>query len=105
MGEAASIVVERTFDAGADISLGGEAAGLVVPGWTGPTVLLMTGGNLLHLEPGMRLHMCHDNGEDRVVGTFEELAAKGITSPIQITVSKLNIRVRISVFTHYLAAS
>ena len=51
----------------------------------------------------MRLHICHDHGEDRVVGTFEELSASGMTFPLRLTVSKLNIKVRegISVFAKY----
>jgi hypothetical protein len=105
VGETASIVAERIFEAGEDITLGGDAtAGLAVPGWTGPSVLLIEGGDVLELEPGMRLHMCHDHGEDRVEGTFEELVAMGVSLPIRINVSKLNIRVRddISVFAYYL---
>jgi hypothetical protein len=49
------IVHERVFDAGADVTIGAdEAAGLVVPSWVGPAVLLISGGSLLHLAPGMR---------------------------------------------------
>ena len=50
--------------------------------------------------------MCHDDGEDRVVGEFDELIAQGLTLPIRIKVSKLNIRVRkgLSVFAKYLMA-
>jgi hypothetical protein len=53
----------------------------------------------------MRLHMCHDDGEDRVMGTFEELSAGGVTFPLRLTVSKLNIKVRegVTVLAKYLA--
>jgi hypothetical protein len=101
----ATIVAEGTFGPGADLTLGADAsAGLTVPGWEGGAVLLISEGTLLHLEPGMRLHMCGDGGEGRVKGTFEELAAQGMTSPIRITVSKVNILVRegISVYVNYL---
>jgi hypothetical protein len=52
----------------------------------------------------MRLHMCHDEGADRVQGTFEELSAPGMTFPSRITVSKLNITVRkgVAVFAPYI---
>jgi hypothetical protein len=48
--------------------------------------------------------MCHDDGEDRVVGEFDDLVARGLTPPIPITVSKLNIRIRdaLTVFAKYL---
>lgn len=104
-GDAGSYVVERTFEPGSDITIGSDAAaGLVLPDWAGPKLLLIEGGDALNLEPGMRLHMCHDNGEERVEGTFEELVARGMMVPIRIAVSKLNIRVRdgISVLAHYL---
>lgn len=100
------IVTERIFVAGSDVTLGRDAdAGLVVSGWSGPPLRLISEGVLLHLEPGMRLHMCHDRGEDRVQGTFEELIARGVVFPLRVTVSKLNIRVRegTSVFAKYLA--
>jgi hypothetical protein len=99
------IIAKRLFESGADVRIGADATeGLVVPGWTGETLLLISRGHLLHLGPGMRLHMCHDEGEDRVIGEFDELVASGVVSPIPINVSKLNIRVRegISVFATYL---
>jgi hypothetical protein len=47
--------------------------------------------------------MCHDRGEDRIQGTFEDLVDAGIAFPLRVTVSKLNIRIRegIAVFAHY----
>ena len=104
----AVLVTEKVFDAGADVTIGGdESAALVVAGWAGPTLLLILGEDrLLHLQPGMRLIMCNDDGSERVDGEFEELVAKGMVPPLQITVrSRLNIRVRkgISVFAHYLS--
>lgn len=88
------IVAERTFDAGADVTVGGdESASLVVPGWSGPPLCIFSNGVNLHLAPGMRLHMCHDAGEDRVRGTYEELSEAGMTFPLRVTVSKSNIRV------------
>jgi hypothetical protein len=98
------IVTERILEPGADVSLGGdERATLVVPDWFDPPQLVIE-GTRLHLEPGMRVNMCHDQGEDHVVGTFEELTAAGLTFPLEIIVSKLNITVRpnISLFVKFL---
>jgi hypothetical protein len=102
----ARIVAERIFAPGEDVTLGGDTtAALVVPGWEGPPLRLVSEGLNLHLAPGMRLNMCHDGGEDHVIGTFEELSASGFGFPLRITVSRLNIGVRpgISVFVKYLA--
>jgi hypothetical protein len=100
------IVHERVFDAGGDVTIGAdEAAGLVVPSWVGPPVLLISGGSLLHLAPGMRVNMCDDAGGARIVGTFEELIARGEAMPIPIQLRRMNIRVRqgFSVLTDYVA--
>jgi hypothetical protein len=99
------VVAEKIFGPGSDVTIGGDStASLIVPGWEGPPLRLLSAGINLHLEPGMRLHMCNDQGENRVLGTFEELAAGGVSFPLRITVSKLNIGVRdgISVFVKYL---
>jgi hypothetical protein len=101
----ARIVAEGTFEPGENVTLGGDAtAALVVPGWEGRPLRLVSEGLNLHLAPGMRLNMCHDGGEDHVIGTFEELSARGFRFPLRITVSRLNIGVRpgISVFAKYL---
>lgn len=98
------IVVERIFSPGANVTVGNdERAELVVPTWVGPPLCVLSDGVNLHLGPGMRLIMCHDEGEDRVDGTFDELTASGMTFPLRITVSKLNIKVRegVSVFAQY----
>ena len=68
--------------------------------------------SFLHLASGMRMHVCHDDGEDRVPSaamsidgedTFEELSARGMTFPLRLEVSKLDIRVRpgVSALGHY----
>ena len=89
------IVAERTFDPGADVVLGSDpAAGLAVPGWRGPSVVLISRGTLLHLAAGMRLIMCDEAGGQRVTGTFEELQATRMTFPTPIPVSRLNVRVQ-----------
>jgi hypothetical protein len=89
------IVHERVFEAGADVTIGAdEAAGLVVPSWVGPPLLLISGGNLLHLAPGMRVNMCDEAGGARIIGTFEELTARGEALPIAIQLRRMNIRVR-----------
>lgn len=96
-----TLVAEKTFDAGTDVTIGtGPNAGLEVPGWRGPNVLLISAGVLLNLSPGMRLHMCDEAGDHRVVGTFDELAAMGLTFPLEVPVSRLNIAVQqgLSVF-------
>ena len=104
----AVLVIEKVFDAGTDVTIGGDAsAALLVTPWSGPTLLLISAKDLLlHLQPGMRLIMCNDDGSERVEGEFEEFVTKGMVPPLQITVrSRLNIRVRkgMSVFAHYLA--
>jgi hypothetical protein len=99
------LVVDKVFDAGADVTLGTDlAAALVVSGWREPNTLLISKGVSLHLAPGMRLIMCNEVGGNRVAGTFEELQAAGITSPIQIPVSRLTVQLRgiASVFIHFL---
>ena len=100
------IVDERTFPPGADVTIGADPnAGLVVPGWAGAAVLLISGGTLLNLSPGMRVNMCDDHGGERIVGTFDELFAAGVTMPIPLNRRRVNVRVRegVSVFTKYLA--
>jgi hypothetical protein len=99
------LVVHKVFDAAADVTLGTDlAAALVVPGWREPNTLLISKGVSLHLAPGMRLIMCDEVGGNHVAGTFEELQAAGITSPIQIPVSRLTVQLRgiASVFIHFL---
>ncbi len=98
------VVAERVFEPGADVTLGADAtAALVVPGWTGPPLLLLA-GTRLHLGPGMLVHMAHDRGEDRVLGTLEELTAAGYNFPLELTMPRLNVTVRrgLSVIAHYL---
>lgn len=101
-----SIIAKAIFPSGSDIVLGGRRGdGLFIPNWSGARQLLISQGYLLHVHPGMRIHVCHDNGEDRLAGEYDELVARGIPLPIPLTVSKLNIRVRdgLSVFAKYLA--
>jgi hypothetical protein len=66
------LVIEKVFDARRDVTIGGDAsAGLLVTPWTGPTLLLISGDDLLlHLQPGMRLIMCNDDGSERLDGEF-----------------------------------
>ena len=91
------------------LSVGAEGSGadIELPGWTDERFVVISGdpSPLLHLRPGMRVHMCHDEGEDRLVGTFEELVRRGVPIPVPIRVSKLNIGVAegTSLFVHYLA--
>lgn len=102
----ARVVAKKLFPSGSDIVLSGLAGhGLVISDWPGPDLLLVSSGHLLQLSPGMRLHMCHDQGEDRIVGEFDELVARGLVLPLRINVSKVNVRVRgrLSVFLKYLA--
>lgn len=101
----ATVIAEATLPSGADVTTGADAtAALVLADWSGPNLVLISGGGLLHLGPGMRIHMCHDEGEDRVKASYEELVAQGVAQPIPITVSKLNITVdpRLSVFVQYM---
>jgi hypothetical protein len=83
--EERKVVVERTFDPGADVTVGADdGATLVVPGWVGPPLCIFSEGVNLHLGPGMHLHMCHDRGEDRIQGTFEDLVDAGIAFPLRL---------------------
>jgi hypothetical protein len=102
-----AIVAEGLFEPGANLTLGaGPEASLVVPGWTGAPLTLVTGGPLLHLASGMSLHMCDENGEHRVKGTFRDLARRGISSPILLTVAKVNLDIGngVSVFIKFIPA-
>jgi hypothetical protein len=103
---AGGLIAERVFDPGSDVTIGtGPTDGLIVSAWVGPSLLLISRGILLHLQSGMRLNMCHDSGEDRVQGTFDELIAAGMTMPIRINVSRLNIALGngMSVFAKYVS--
>jgi hypothetical protein len=55
----------------------------------------------------MRINMCGDQGEDRIVGTYEELLAGGVSLPISIALRRMNIRVTqgLSIFAKYLPDS
>lgn len=99
------VVAKRVFAPGSDVTIGnGPDDGLTVPVWTNAPLRLISDGHFLHFGAGMRLHMCHDEGEHRVVGELQELIALGLTSPIRITVSKVNIRIQdgFTVFVKYL---
>ena len=101
----ASIVGETILSPGVDrVVGGGPPATLIVPGWTAPPLLVIAGGTELHLGPGMRINMCGDDGEDRIVGTYEELLARGVTFPITIALRRMSIRVTegLSVFAKYI---
>jgi hypothetical protein len=100
----ATIVCEATLSAGVDLILGSDStASLVVPDWTGPSVLLISGDGFLHIGPRMRVNMCGDGGVGRIVGTFEELLASGVAMPLPTMMRRMNIRVRrgMSVFAKY----
>jgi hypothetical protein len=101
----ASIVAERTFAPGADVTLGGDTTcGLVVPEWVGPPILLISGDGLLHLAAGMRVNMCGEGGESRIVGTYEVLKSDGVPMPIPSLLRAMNITIAkgLSVFARYL---
>lgn len=89
-----SEIVEHLLAPDCDIIFGSGAPGVhAVPGWVGPDLCLIARGRWLALGPGMSLHMIHETGEDKVQGTFEELSQAGVTFPLYINVSRLNIRV------------
>lgn len=100
----ATIVCEETLLPDQDLVLGGDSsATMVVPGWIGPNVLVISSDGLLHLAPGMRVNMCGNNGSRHLVGTFEELVDRDIGLPIAIERRRMNIRVSagLSVFAKY----
>jgi hypothetical protein len=83
-------IVEQLLPPDANIVFGGGGAGvLTVRGWTA-----VAGW---YWAPGMSVIMCHESGEDRMEGTFEELTQAGVSFPLHINVSRLNIRVRAGV--------
>lgn len=91
---AGNAIVERLLAPESDLTFGaGPSAGYVVPGWIGADLCLISRGRWLALGPGMSLHMVHETGEDRMQGSFEELSEAGISFPLYINVSRLNIRV------------
>ena len=100
-----AIVCERRLDAQLDIRIGREEDGaeLSCAAWVGPPQLLISADGMLHLAPGMRVNMCGVDGDARIVGTYEELAANGMTMPLPILGRRMNIRVRegISVLTEH----
>lgn len=103
-----TIIGEAGLAPGSDVRIGrGDNATVVVEEWPAEALTLISDGIYLHLQPGMSLHMCHDNGEDRVRGSYEELVSKGMCPPILINVSKLNISIGagVSVFVKYLTNS
>lgn len=79
-------------------------ANVKVPGWQRPMLSIISDGKMLNLGKGMRLHMCHDDGEDRVFGSYEELLDAGVKMPIEISCSKLNIRLddEVAVYVMYI---
>lgn len=90
-----ALVVNAVLEPGTDVCLAAdEANGLPVPGWSEPPLVVVSGGTLLHLGPGMRLIMCDEAGDRRVTGTFEELQEAGMTFPTTVPVSRLNVRAR-----------
>jgi hypothetical protein len=93
-----ALVVNTILDPGTDIALAAdETAGLRIPDWSEPPLVLISGGSLLHLGPGMRLIMCDEQGGRRVTGEFEELRRLGMSFPMPVPVSRLNIRARTGV--------
>ena len=99
------IVAHRVYEPGSDVTIGRMEANLVVTGWEGPTLTLISGGTLLHLQPGMRLSTNANAGGSCVTPrTFEELQADGVELPMRVENSKLNILIRagVSVFVKYL---
>jgi hypothetical protein len=88
-------IVEHLLGPAADVVFG--AGGLnvfAVEGWAGPDLRVLSGGRWLTLGPGMSVTMCHETGEDRMEGDFEELSGAGVAFPFFVNVSRLNIRVR-----------
>lgn len=92
---------------GSDVVLGKPAPGvLAVREWTAPPVRLIEAGRHLMLGPGMRLIAVHEDGSDRMEGSFEELKAAGVSMPIFVNVSRLNIRVNalVTILIEYVTA-
>jgi hypothetical protein len=93
------------LDAHADIRIGREEddAELSCAAWAGPPLLLISADGMLYLAPGMRVNMCGVEGDARIIGTYEELTASGMTMPLPILDRRMNISVRegISVLTEH----
>ena len=88
-------IVEHMLAPGTDVIFGaGTANAFAVPAWTGPDLCLVSGGRWLALGPGMSVIACHETGEDRMEGAFEELSNAGVAFPLYINVSRLNVRVK-----------
>lgn len=88
-------IVEHLLPPDANIVFGAGGPGVItVPGWTGPDLCVISRGRWLALGPGMSLIMCHETGEERMDGSFEELSQAGVSFPLHINVSRLNIRVQ-----------
>ena len=88
------LLLERTLPSGSDLILGhGPNATLRMPGWAAADITIISAGRLLWLGPHMRVTMCHDAGEDWLQGSYEELCAGGLLFPLEIRVSKINLKV------------
>jgi len=88
-------IVEQVLPPDANVVFGAGGPGVItVPGWTGPDLCVISQGRSLALGVGMSLIMCHETGEDRMEGSFEELSQAGVSFPLYINVSRLNIRVQ-----------
>jgi hypothetical protein len=89
-----TLILSVELPPGTDVVLGSDSiATVIVSDWTGSSLTLVRAGRWLELGPGMNVHACHDQGEDRLVGSFEELHDLGLSSPIYMNVSRYNIHV------------
>jgi hypothetical protein len=98
------IALTRTCECDDLISIGTGVATLRLDAWEGETLVVIANG-CIHLRPGMRVNMCGEEGQDRIVGEFEELAP-GNTSLRLIPISgrRVNLRVKpgTSLFVKYI---
>jgi hypothetical protein len=62
---------------------------------------------MLHMAPGMHVHMCHDDGEGRLRAAFDDLERLGEVLPLAVAVSKVNVTLSngLVVYVKYLAES
>ena len=73
------LLVDRIFDPGSTVTLGMHGGNVLVDhGMKTDSLLLVSDGTLLHLLPGMRVHMCNLVGDCHIKGSYEELTARGV---------------------------
>lgn len=104
--EAKALIAEVTLPPGSSVILGSDT-GCTVPlnvGLGVDRLEIVSDAGLLHFSSGMRINLSSDD-ETEVKADADELATMGITSPVPVRWTRIDIRVRptLSVMIRYVA--